>query len=290
MDIDEILSEIEAVRNQGYEQYVTVDGIRIRYMVRGSGHPVLLIHGFGGFLETWAFNIPPLSRRYRVYALDLPGHGLSDKPKSGYTTAFAIEHARGIMKALDIERTILVGHSLGGAVSINIALSLPERVSRLVLVDSAGLTSRMPWLYRLSALPVLGSMLMSLAVGPALERSNKKLFYNAPVLPPDMLETLQTNTYRTRAKKTLLEIVRQNMGIRGPRPETVLVDKLPQLTMPTLFVHGAQDRIFPLGYVQESFSLAPDSRVKIFDPCGHCPHIEKAVEFNETVTSFLDGG
>ena len=288
MDIDEILSEIEAVRNRGYEEYVTVSGIRIRYLVRGSGSPVLLIHGFGGFLETWAFNIPPLSKRYRVYAIDLPGHGLSDKPKSGYTTAFAIEHAEDIMETLGIERAIMIGHSLGGAVSINIALNLPKRVSRLVLVDSAGLSPRLPWLYRLSSLPVLGNILMSLAVGPALERSNKRLFYNAPVLPQDMLDILMTNAYRTRAKKTLLEIVRHNVGLRGPRPETVLLGRLPQLQLPTLFVHGAQDRIFPLEHVREAFSLAPNSRVKIFDQCGHCPHIEKVVEFNETVMSFLE--
>jgi pimeloyl-ACP methyl ester carboxylesterase len=290
MDIDEILSEIEAVRNQGYEAYVTVKGIKIRYAVRGSGSPMLLLHGFGGFLETWAFNIPPLSRRYQVYALDLPGHGLSDKPESGYTTAFAIEHAQGIMNALGIERVTLVGHSLGGAVSINIALSLPERVSQLVLVDSAGLSPRLPWLYRLSSLPVLGNILMSLAVGPALERSNKRLFYNVPVLPQDMLDILMTNAYRARAKKTLLEIVRQNAGPRGPRPETVLTGRLSQLKLPTLFVHGAQDKIFPLEHVREAFSLVPNSRVKIFDQCGHCPHIEKVVEFNETVMSFLDGG
>ncbi len=288
MDIDEILSEIEAVRNQGYGEYVTVSGIRIRYLVRGSGPPVLMIHGFGGFLETWAFNIPPLSRRYRVYAVDLPGHGLSDKPKSGYTTAFAIEHAEAIMETLGIERAILVGHSLGGAVSINIALSLPGRVSRLVLVDSAGLSPRLPWLYRLSALPGLGNILMSLAVGPALERSNRRLFYDAPVLPQDMLDVLMTNSYQTRAKKTLLEIVRQNVGFRGPRPETVLLEKLPRLEIPTLFVHGAQDGIFPLKHVREAFSLVPNSEVKIFDQCGHCPHIEKVVEFNEAVMSFLD--
>jgi pimeloyl-ACP methyl ester carboxylesterase len=289
MDIDEILSEIEAFRNQGYEEYVTVDGIRIRYMTRGSGSPVLLIHGFGGFLETWAFNIPSLSKRFRVYALDLPGHGLSDKPKSGYTTAFAVEHTEVIMGALGIERATLIGHSLGGAVSINISLSLPGRVSRLVLVDSAGLSPRLPWLYRLSSLPVLGNILMSLAVGPALERSNKRLFYDAQVLPQDMLDILMTNSYRTRAKKTLLQIVRQNAGLRGPRPETVLLERLPQLKLPTLFVHGAQDRIFPLEHIQEAFSLVPNSRAKIFDQCGHCPHIEKAVEFNETVMSFLEG-
>jgi len=288
MDIDEIVSEIEAVRKQGYGDYITVKGIKIRYFVRGSGSPVLLLHGFGGFLETWVFNIPPLSKRYQVYAIDLPGHGLSDKSESCYTTAFAIEHAADIMEALGIKRAILIGHSLGGAVSINIALSLPERVSKLVLVNSAGLSRTLPWLYRLSSLPVLGNILVSLAVGPTLERSNKRLFYNSPVLPKDMLDDIRANSSRPEVKETLLRILRHNVGLRGPRPEAILTDRLPQLKAPTLFIHGAQDKLFPLEHVREAFGMVPNSRVKIFDQCGHCPHVEKIAEFNETVMSFLE--
>ena len=65
-------------------------------------------------------------------------------------------------------------------------------------------------------------------------------------------------------------------------------EKLPQVRVPTLFVHGAHDTIFPLRYVRDAFNLVPGSRVKIFDQCGHCPHIERAVEFNETVAEFLE--
>jgi pimeloyl-ACP methyl ester carboxylesterase len=289
MDIDEIISEIEAVRKRGYGEYVTVKGIKIRYLVMGSGPPALLLHGFGGFLETWALNIPPLSKLYQVYAIDLPGHGLSDKPESGYTSAFAIEYAAGIMEALGIKHANLIGHSLGGAISINIALSLPERVSKLVLVNSAGLSRTIPWLYRLSSLPGLGKILVSLAVGPTLERSNKRLFYNSPVLPEGMLDDVLANSSRSGVRGTLLRILQHNVGFRGPRPEAILIDKLPPLRVPTLFIHGAQDKLFPLEHVREAFSMVPNSRVRIFDQCGHCPHIEKIVEFNETVMAFLGG-
>jgi pimeloyl-ACP methyl ester carboxylesterase len=289
MEIDEIINEIEEIRKRGYGEYADVKGVKIRYLVMGSGPKVLLLHGFGGFMETWAFNIPPLSKRYRVYAIDLPGHGLSDKPKNSYNTAFAIESAHDIMETLGIDQATLIGHSLGGAVSINIALSLPERVSKLVLIDSAGLSRTLPWLYRLSAVPVLGNMLLSLAVEPALELSLKRLFYDSPALSDELKNIILENSSRPGVRETLLSILKQNAGLRGPRPEAVLIDKLPQLKVPSLFVHGAQDRVFPLKRVREAFSMAPDSRVKIFDQCGHCPHIEKAVEFNETVMEFLEG-
>ena len=287
MDIAEIISEIEAVKRGGYGEYLTVKGLKIRYLVRGSGSPVLLLHGFGAFLETWAFNIPPLSKCYRVYAIDLPGHGLSDKPKNCYTTAVAIESSADIMDALGIKQTVLIGHSLGGAVSINIALSLPERVSKLVLIDSAGLSRTLPWLYRLSASPFLGRILMSLAVGPTLERSIRRLFYNSPVLPRDIVDAILANSSQPGVKETLFRILQNNVGLKGPRPETILIEKLSQLKVPTLFVHGANDRVFPLKDVREAFSMAPHARIKVFGECGHCPHIEKAVEFNDIVMEFL---
>jgi pimeloyl-ACP methyl ester carboxylesterase len=287
MDIDEIVSQIEEVRKRGYGEYLNVKGLKIRYLVMGSGPQVLLLHGFGGFLETWAFNIPPLSGRYRVYAIDLPGHGLSDRPDNSYNPAFAVASANDILEALGIEQATLIGHSLGGAVSINIALSLPERVSRLVLIDSAGLSRRLPWLYRLSSLPVLGNILMELAVEPALEISIKRLFSDSPVLPREMIDIILKNASQPGVKETLLRILRQNIGLRGPRPGALLIERLPQLKVPALFVHGAQDRVFPLEHVRDAFSMAPNSRVKIFDQCGHCPHIEKPLEFNETVMEFL---
>jgi 4,5:9,10-diseco-3-hydroxy-5,9,17-trioxoandrosta-1(10),2-diene-4-oate hydrolase len=289
MDIDEIIGEIEEIRKRGYGEYVTVGGIKIRYLVMGSGPQVLLLHGFGGFLETWAFNLPSLSKHYQVYAIDLPGHGLSDKPESCYTTAFAIESANDIMEALGVNQAALIGHSLGGAVSINIAMSLPERVSKLVLIDCAGLSRNLPWLYRLSSLPVLGNILMSLAVEPALERSIKRLFYSSPVLSQEMIDIILKNASQPRVRETLIRIIRQNVSLRGPRPEALLIKRLPQLKVPTLFIHGAQDRVLPLEHVRDAFSMAPNSKVKIFDQCGHCPHIEKAVEFNEIVLEFLAG-
>lgn len=289
MDIDEIIGEIEEVRKRGYGEYVTAGGIKIRYLVMGSGPQVLLLHGFGGFLETWAFNLPALSKRYRVYAIDLPGHGLSDKLKNCYTTAFAIESASDILEALGVNQAAMIGHSLGGAVSVNIALSLPERVSKLILIDCAGLSRTLPWLYRLSSLPVLGKILMSLAVKPTLERSIKRLFHSSPVLSQEMIDIILKNSSQPGVRETLIRIIRQNVGLRGPHPEALLIERLPQLKVPTLFVHGAQDRLFPLEHIRDSFSMAPNSRVKIFDRCGHCPHIEKAVEFNEVALEFLDG-
>ena len=98
-------------------KFITVKGSNIRYIVRGSGAPILLIHGLGEFLDVWWFNIEPLSKHCLVYAMDLPGHGLSDKPPINYTLPFATKFISDFMQALGIERAHLIGHSLGAAIA-----------------------------------------------------------------------------------------------------------------------------------------------------------------------------
>ena len=287
MDIGEIASKMEGLREQGYEKYITVKGIRIRYMVLGSGSPVLLVHGLGGFFETWGFNIFPLSEHYQVFAIDLPGHGLSDRPKNCYTLAFTTEFTAAIMEALGIKRASLIGHSMGGAISINTAINLPERVNRLILVDSAGLSQKLPLLYRLCSVPILGKIIIKPTIKPIWERGIRRLFYNSDFLSEEILDAVLAISQRPGAKEALLSILRYNVNLNGIQPEVVMTEKLRLIRVPTLFVHGAQDKLIPLEHVQNAFSLIPKARSKVFDQCGHCPHIEKSIEFNELVMAFL---
>ena len=290
MQINEILSEVAALKKQRYADYITVNGMRIRYAVIGDGPPVLMLHGFGGFLETWAYNIPSLSRHYRLYAIDLPGHGLSDKPQVDYTTSFATDYAESLVQAFGMEKPSLIGHSMGGAIAISVALGLPGMVDKLILVDSAGLSAQVPLAYRLSSRPLAGEILTRMVTRANLKRSLQSLFCNPEALTEEMLDMAFTNAQRPGVKKALLSILRHSVNLAGPRPEAVLTARLPELKMPVLFIHGAQDSLFPLKYVREAFSLPPNSRVEIINHCGHCPHIEKPVEFNEAVTAFLESG
>jgi pimeloyl-ACP methyl ester carboxylesterase len=161
--IDEIVQEMEDLRKHGYGDYLTIKGCKIRYLMEGSGAPVLLIHGLGGFLETWWYNITPLSKHYRVYAVDLPGHGLSDRQKDCYTVSQCTECLLGIIDALQLNTVALVGHSLGGAIAINTAVTDSERVTKLILVDSAGLSDDVPLAFRVTTVPYFGDMAMKLA-------------------------------------------------------------------------------------------------------------------------------
>ena len=288
MDINEIIIRLKQLRQEGYEKYITFNGARIRYTVIGAGPVVILLHGLGGFLETWGLNMVPLSNHCKVYALDLPGHGLSDKLDGCYLPDCATGFLVNIMDRLGIERATLIGHSLGGAISMNTAANFPDKVDKLILVSSAGLSKRVPTSYRILSIPVLGKLTIMLTGKYLFNRGMKNLFHKLDFLSADIRSLVMTNPHKPLTAEELLDIARRNVGIGGLRPHSLMIDKLPYIKTKTLFIHGAQDKVFPLKYVNKSFSLIPNAVVKVFDNCGHLPHVERPIQFNETVLSFFE--
>lgn len=288
MDINEIIIRLQRLRQDGYEKYITFNGAKIRYTVIGSGPVVVLLHGLGGFLETWGLNMVPLSNHCKVYALDLPGHGLSDKLDGCYIPDCAAGFLVNIMDRLGIERATLIGHSLGGAISMNTAANFPDKVDKLILVSSAGLSKKVPIFYQLLSMPLLGKLTIMLTGKYLLNRGMKNLFHKLDALSADIRILVMTNPYKPLTAEELLGIARHNVGIGGLLPHSIMIEKLPYIKTKTLFIHGAQDKIFPLEYVNKSFSLVTNAAVKVFDNCGHLPHVERPIQFNETVLSFLE--
>ena len=123
----------------GESRYVTVAGVKTHYIVAGDGDPLLLFHGLGASVVTWRDNIGPLSKAFRVYAIDFPGHGDSDKPDIDYSADTFTRFALHLIDTLELDHPAIIGNSVGGALGLMIALGHPERVSGLVLVDSASL-------------------------------------------------------------------------------------------------------------------------------------------------------
>jgi pimeloyl-ACP methyl ester carboxylesterase len=117
---------------------IRVDGINFHYWQSGEGPDLVLVHGLGGNLAGWHLTmVPELQQRHRVTTYDLRGHGRSDAPRSGYTTADMAEDLRGLMDALHIGTAPVVGHSWGADIVLHFALLHPERVSQIVLIEAA---------------------------------------------------------------------------------------------------------------------------------------------------------
>lgn len=124
-----------------YLRYVQVDGIKMRYIDTEDARKksvLLLIHGLGGSADSWNYNTDDLSKKARVIAIDLPGFGLSDKPRIDYTIRFYTETVAKFIGLLGIGSVSILGSSLGGQIAAEIAINYPTLVRRLVLVSPAG--------------------------------------------------------------------------------------------------------------------------------------------------------
>ena len=163
------------------DRYIDVNGIRTRYWDVGEGPPVVLVHGIGASVETWTGTLPALAPDHRVVALDVVGYGYTDKPRDApYTFPYFADFVRRSMDALEIPEAAVVGHSLGGGIVLKLVERVPSRVTRLVVVDAAGLgTQGLSIVYPLMAIPGLGRWLTR--PDPRWTRRFKET-YNA--LPP----------------------------------------------------------------------------------------------------------
>ncbi len=196
---------------------VTVDGRQVRYRVDGAGSPVVLLHGIGRSLEDWGEQHELLRDRHRVYSVDLPGYGGAEPLAEHYTLPALASSVADFLDALGItEPTHLVGHSLGGAVAMQLAVHAPDRVASLVLVNSAGFGREVTIALRLLAIRPLGRFLLRPSRDSA-RRVERSLFHDPAFATEARIEHTFALAQRPHAARVLLETVRSLGTFRGVR-------------------------------------------------------------------------
>lgn len=269
----------------------SIDGLAVNYVRQGRGPTVVLLHGLGGFAESWRRTLDALAARADVLALDLPGFGLSAKPRSPYGLEFFVRALRGFLDAAGVGQVSLVGHSLGGAVAVTYALTHPARVERLALVAGLvpGFNFRMSWAYRLVALPGVGEALGLCGRAPIYKAAIARCFH---VARPDDVDFLIDHDYAIRtgaeARAAWLATARH---IR-----TDFVDHradyrraIATLDLPVLLVHGRQDPAVSAQHATEAAVGFPRAALRWVDGCGHFPHLEHAPVVNGWLAEFVVG-
>lgn len=275
--------------------YLEVDGMRIRCFCAGEGgRPVMLVHG-GGFdsaLFSFRHTIGHLSASHRVFAPDLPGYGESEGPPGGLEPGigFYAGFLGRMMDSLGLERTSLVGISMGGGAALGFALRSPERVERLVLVDSLGLGSRVPlaWLgYLVVRVPPLSSLARALLRRSrwVIRASLRSAVHDPQVVTGEMVEEACRLRARPAAGRAFWAFVESEVRWNGLR--TDFSGRLHEVRAPTLIVHGACDRAVPVRWAMEAHRRIRNSRLYIVERCGHVPPVERPQEFNRVVERFL---
>jgi pimeloyl-ACP methyl ester carboxylesterase len=238
-------------------RYFEYRSARLYYEVAGAGPPVVLLHGLSGSTRWWTHNVTPLAQSFCVYRVDLIGFGRSRGQRFGLHDAARLLVAW--MDSLDLARAHLVGHSMVGYIATDLAVQVPERVDRLVLVDAAAVP-----FHRTYAHDALG-----------LVRALRYLPFNfLPVLIGDAMLS---------GPLTLLQALREIVA--GD-----LTDRLAQIQAPTLVVWGEHDTVIPVAVGRRLAELVPNAEWALIPGAGHNPMWDRPAAFNQLVLEFLSRG
>jgi pimeloyl-ACP methyl ester carboxylesterase len=279
---------------------VTRDGVNLHYVCGGAGPPLVLVHGLGSSAAVeFYYNLEPLAARHRVFAIDLPGFGRSDKPVLEYTIEVFVKAVRDLMASQGLERAAVMGVSMGGRVALGLALDTPHIVERLVLVDALGVgPPRRVLAYRILLTRGVGELTLS-GTARALRRMNPAIirrFWGWYLQRPGRVDRIWSDERiadhgtllsKPEYRAAYLSALRSIAGMRQLRDGVVVESRLPELRMPTLLIWGRHDHIFPASHAEWAKEKLRNGRVEIFDDSGHTPQMEEPERFNRLVLDFL---
>lgn len=247
---------------------------RIRYTSRaGEGTPVILIHGFGGDSDNWLFNIDAIGAAAPVHALDLPGHGGSEKSIDNPDLSTMVEAVVQLMDHLSIDKAHLVGHSMGGLVSGRTAIDHAGRVASLTLICSAGLGDEINSDY------IDG--FVSAANRKELKPKLKHLFADQSLVSSSMVDNL-LKYKRLDGVQTFLEVLKGNLFADGKQSASI-VSGLNSLDIPIQVIWGESDAVIP----QSHAHAIPGATLTIVADAGHMVQMENASRVNELIKAQL---
>jgi pimeloyl-ACP methyl ester carboxylesterase len=278
------------------DQYEDLDArigdVRARYLQAGdSGSPIVLLGGIGCSATDWENNIGALARQHKVYALDMLGDGLTDKPPGDrYGLKDLAEVTCDFLQEMGETRAHFVGNSLGGRIALECARRDPERVISMVLVAPAGVGRETHIMMRVPTLPVIGEILTRPSRS-GLKNLWRLAFHNPAFVTEDLVETKIRLASAQGAQAAFLKTLRGFLSLGGfPRSQVEDLQKdMAAMDKPALVIWGKQDKLLPCSQADILRARLPKAEVRLFDKCGHLPQIEQWRAFNEAVLAFLPG-
>jgi 4,5:9,10-diseco-3-hydroxy-5,9,17-trioxoandrosta-1(10),2-diene-4-oate hydrolase len=272
------------------DRYVVVDGLRLRYWLEGErGANLVLIHGIGGSVEVWRKQFEHLSLTHHLLALDLPGCGRSAVPATypPDTLRLLAAAVRSVMQQVGMERAVLVGSSLGGAVALEFAARWPDMVTSLVLIGPAGTTPDVAWALRLMTLPGLGELLSHPDRTRTAHAIRQCVADPTTVAEEDIDRAFALATL-PGAQAAFLRLLRTYASVRGidRRELHRLQATMRTIQAPTLLIWGAQDCILPVSAALLALTHLPNASLIVRPASGHLVFIEEPAWFDQLVAEF----
>ena len=246
---------------------VNVDGLTVRCRTAGTGSSVLLLHGWGGSMDSMATISNELTKTYTVYSVDLPGHGRSDLPPKPWGTPEFTSCVLRVMDLLDLQSPDIVGHSFGGRLAIHLAALHPERVGRLVLVDSAGVIPPRRLKYRIRVGVAKFAKFLSRYGGPLGQKFRNYVY--GKVASKDYISA-------GPLRDSLVRVVNED-----------LTPLMPHINKPTLLVWGRNDEDTPVSSALTMQKLITGAQLVVLENAGHFSYIDQKNQFDLHLKRFL---
>jgi pimeloyl-ACP methyl ester carboxylesterase len=262
---------------------VVANGIKTNYLEDGKGTPVVFVHGSGPGVTAyanWRLVMPGLAPHYRTLAPDMVGFGYTDRPAGvTYNVQTWADQTIGFMDALDIQTASVVGNSFGGGIALRMATQHPERIDKLVLMGSMGVSFPITdgldrvWGYQPSV-ENMKAMLGIFAYSPELQNDDElaRVRYEASIQPGFQ-----------EAFSSMFPAPRQSSVEAMTTPD----EELRKIDKETLIVHGRDDKVIPLENSYRLLQLIDRSQLHVFGHCGHWVQIEQAAPFVRLVDDFI---
>lgn len=281
--------QVKAAYTVPNSHFMQWHGAELHYTLSGpdTAMPILMIHGFGGSHRDFEKLDSLMNHSYRVIRMDLPGFGLSDYPFDYATkpirNAYA-EYFDMLMSNLGIDSCIVMGNSLGGMISVELATSRPDKVKKMVLFNSAGyemlevMKSANAYVLRNPLVRTLAMKGMSRFM---TERGMRRVVHDHTLLSADRITRVNSMWNREGNMRHLIELANSSEF-----PEEAMMRNV---QCPTLIVWGQQDQIVDVKYADRFDTDIPDSRLIIYDQCGHVPMLERPIEVYKDVMDFIEG-
>ncbi|CUT05206.1 alpha/beta fold hydrolase [Candidatus Chrysopegis kryptomonas] len=276
--------ELEMIDLKSLEagEYQIIGGIKTHFHRAGLGKPLVFIHGSGPGVSAWAnwrLTLPFFAENgFEVFAPDVVGFGYTERPENfEYNHKSRVKHIVDFIKHFDLKEVNIVGNSMGGALALAVALEIPERIRKLVIMGSVGVK-----------FPITEGLEFIWGYKPSIENMRKVIWYlsSNPELVGEELVRLRYEAsiqpgFQETYEKMFYPPYQKHLD------EMDVEDRLSEIKIPTLVIHGKLDKVIPYQISIRIFEKLPNAHLHIFGDCGHWTQIEKKDEFNELVKDFL---
>jgi len=239
--------------------FAKINGLKLSYLIHGTGFPVIFIHGYGAKKEIWRTQVEDISKEFQTITFDLRGTGESDRPNIPYTMNMLAEDVKGLMNFIGVEKVHLIGRSFGGMIAQHFVLQYPEKVEKLILIATNFGRTDTDWV----EIPKKGRL--------------------------EEIETIKHDPLKAFKQKSRWVSRSQDIINQAEAMKThYTLERLHEIKNKTLLIAASHDRQTPVTVMTEMRKRIPNSELKVINEAGHFMTLSRASEVNEIILNFLN--